>query len=146
MRCSFTVARRWTTFNVVGLAGLVVQLGVLALLTRARVPVPLATALAVEAAVLHNFFCHQRWTWRDRPSVGSRATFARLARFHAVNGIVSLVGNVAITVALVRVGLHPVIANLASIIACSVVNFAAGEWLVFRSTCRRHAGDGTVSI
>ncbi len=25
-----------------------------------------ATALAVEMAVLHNFFWHRRWTWADR--------------------------------------------------------------------------------
>ena len=137
---------RWTTFNAVGLAGVVVQLGVFALLTHARVSVALATALAVEAAVLHNFFWHQRWTWRDRPSAGSRATLARLLRFHAVNGIVSLVGNIAITVALVRSGLHPVLASLASIVACSGINFVAGEVLVFRSTCQRRASDGSASI
>ena len=123
---------RWTAFNAVGLAGLIVQLGVLVLLTHARVPVALATALAVEAAVLHNFFWHQRWTWRDRPSGGPRATLARLIRFHAVNGIVSLVGNVGITVILVRAGVHPLLANLVAILACSIINFSAGEWLVFR--------------
>ena len=28
-----------------------------------------ATALAVETAILTNFFWHERWTWRDRADV-----------------------------------------------------------------------------
>jgi putative flippase GtrA len=122
------------TFNAVGLAGIAVQLAVLWTLTAwGGLGVPLATALAVEAAILHNFAWHQRWTWRDRPARGRRDTASRLFRFHAVNGLVSLVGNVAVTSALVSSGLHPVAANLIAIVACSLVNFAAGEWIVFRA-------------
>ncbi len=100
-----------------------VQLAVLSGLTKwLDVPVALATAAAVEAAVLHNFFWHQRWTWHDRPTQGTRETLARLRRFHAVNGLVSLVGNVVITSALVHAGVHPVAANIIAILACSIVN------------------------
>jgi len=125
---------RWVSFNAVGLAGIAVQLAVLWILNGwVGIGVPLATALAVEAAILHNFAWHQRWTWRDRPSRGSRDTARRLLRFHAVNGVVSLVGNVAVTSALAGAGVHPVAANLVAITACSLVNFAAGEWIVFRA-------------
>ncbi|HEY0875397.1 MAG TPA: GtrA family protein [Vicinamibacterales bacterium] len=124
---------RWVRFNLVGIAGVVVQLGVLAALVRwLEAPLTLAIVLAVEAAVIHNFLLHQRWTWKDRPSPGAAETLRRLVRFHAANGLVSLAGNLAITVALTRVGLHPVAANLAAIIVCSCLNFSAGEWLVFR--------------
>jgi putative flippase GtrA len=127
------VGIRWVKFNVVGLAGVAVQLGVLAILVRVfEAPVALATVLAVEAAVLHNFLLHQRWTWQDRPSSGPGETVRRLVRFQAANGLVSLVGNVAITVALARAGLQPVAANLVAIVVCSCINFTAGEWLVFR--------------
>jgi putative flippase GtrA len=126
---------RWLTFNAVGLFGVVVQLSVLAALTRAAgLGVPLATLLAVEAAVLHNFFWHQRWTWRDRPAAGRREVAGRLARFHAANGLVSLFGNIAITSWLATLGLEPALANLIAVVACSVVNFAAGDLLVFRAT------------
>ena len=94
-------------FNVVGLAGVVVQLGAFAALVRwLDAPIALATVAAVEAAVLHNFVLHQRWTWRDRPSSGMKETARRLLRFQTANGLVSLVGNVAITVALARAGLN----------------------------------------
>lgn len=125
---------RFAAFNVVGLAGVGVQLGVLAPLTRMLgVPVALATIIAVEAAVLHNFFWHQRWTWRARPSSGPRETIERLVRFHALNGLVSLVGNVTITVALAHTGVDPLAANLVAIVACSFINFTTGELLVFRA-------------
>ena len=126
---------RWLTFNAVGLGGMAVQLAVLALLTRdAGLDVAVATVFAVEAAVLHNFFWHQRWTWSDRPARGRRELIARLMRFHALNGVISLVGNVAITVALVRaMALDPVAANVIAILTCSVLNYSAGHLLVFRT-------------
>ncbi len=64
-----TTIRRWAIFNGVGLLGVGVQLAMLTLMTDGLgVHYLAATAIAVEAAVLHNFFWHQRFTWRDRPS------------------------------------------------------------------------------
>ena len=60
-------AQRWWRFNAVGVLGFVVQLGVLGLCAHAlHWDYLLATALAVEAALLHNFFWHERYTWADR--------------------------------------------------------------------------------
>jgi putative flippase GtrA len=127
--------RRWVAFNGVGLMGVGVQLTVLALLTRVfGVHYLVATAVAVEAAVLHNFLWHQRWTWRDRPSVTATTTAARLARFHALNGMVSLVGNLIVMAVLGGlIGMAPLPANLIAIALCSTVNFVASERLVFRT-------------
>jgi putative flippase GtrA len=130
-----TFLQRWTAFNLVGLIGVAVQLAVVAVLVHgAGWNYLAATALAVEAAILHNFAWHQRWTWRDRRSRSLRDTAVRLVRFHALNGAVSLVGNVAITGLLVR-SLHVevVAANGIAILACALVNFAASDRLVFRS-------------
>ena len=62
---------RWLKFNAVGALGMIVQLGSLGLLIHVLgMHYMLATALAVEAAVLHNFLWHRRWTWaEDRKSV-----------------------------------------------------------------------------
>ena len=64
--------RRWCVFNGIGLAGAAVQLAVLWMLLAARVHYLPATLLAVEAALLHNFLWHERWTWSDRPAAGHR--------------------------------------------------------------------------
>jgi putative flippase GtrA len=128
-----TVWARWWAFNGVGAVGVVVQLAVLGLLTRVQVPVALATLIAVEVAVLHNFVWHQRWTWKGRGCDNRRTIVQRLVRFHALNGVVSLVGNVVITTLLVRSGADVLPANLAAIVICSTINFFASDRLVFRT-------------
>lgn len=131
-----TAIRRWIAFNAVGVMGLLVQLLVVTILLRilgGRYLI--ATVLGVEAAILHNFVWHQCWTWRDRPADSPQSSLKRLLHFHLVNGVVSLVGNVAVTAFCTGVlGLHPIAANLIAIASCSFVNFAAGNRLVFQSS------------
>ena len=115
-------------FNVVGALGLALQLAVLAALDRAGWPVLLATVVAVEAAVLHNFVWHERWTWAERRT-GTRA--GRLSRFHVTNGVISLAGNAAITAALHTLGVPVTIANVAAVVVCFGANFAAAQFLVW---------------
>ena len=125
---------RWVRFNGVGAIGVAVQLITLAVLTGvADLPVAVATLFAVEAAILHNFAWHQRWTWRNRPAADARALLQRLLRFHALNGMVSLVGNLAVTTALVHSGVDAVPANAVAILTCATVNFFASDRLVFRA-------------
>ena len=128
------LVQRWIAFNGVGGLGIAVQLGMLTLLLRRfDVSYLWATAIAVECAVLHNFIWHQRWTWSDRPVRSFTAFVERLGRFHALNGFVSLVGNVAIARLLTgEYHVEPLASNITAIIVCSIVNFAASEWLVFR--------------
>jgi putative flippase GtrA len=58
---------RWLKFHTVGAMGIVVQLSVLsAFVGWLNIDYLVATALAVEAAILHNFVWHERWTWMDR--------------------------------------------------------------------------------
>jgi putative flippase GtrA len=126
--------KRWLKFNLVGAIGIGVQLATLALLASGfGVNYLAATAVAVETAVLHNFVWHERFTWSDRSGGGARALAGRLLRFHAGNGLVSLAGNLAVMRLLVGVfGVPAVAANVVAIAACSLLNFAIGEWLVFR--------------
>jgi putative flippase GtrA len=119
---------RFLRFNVVGAVGFALQLTVLAMLERAGWPVVLATLVAVEAAVLHNFAWHERWTWAEQPT-GTRV--GRLSRFHVTNGVISLVGNATITSSLAATGVPAVIANVAAVIACAGANFAAAHLFVF---------------
>ena len=126
---------RWLKFNTVGAMGILVQLAMLALLTSGlHVQYLLATALAVETAVLHNFIWHERWTWKDR-APGGRA--ARLLRFHLANGLVSIAVNLVLMRLLSgRFHWPYLVANLASISAGSLANFFLGDLLVFRSAAR----------
>ena len=126
---------RWTVFNLVGLSGMAIQLGVVAGLVHVSGwHYLVATGVAVEAAVLHNFVWHHLWTWRDRPPTSRRDLARRLVRFHVLNGTVSLAGNIGLT-ALGSGPLHidPVISNLIAIATCATINFAASNTAVFKS-------------
>jgi len=120
-------------FNVVGVLGIGVQLGTLALLTAgAGLPYLPATVIAVGAAIVHNFIWHALWTWRSpgRRRAGVRRSFAR---FLLANGAVSMVGNVAVMLALAGgAGLPPVPANAVAIAASGVLNFVLADRWVFR--------------
>jgi putative flippase GtrA len=60
---------RWCKFNLVGGMGIVVQFAALLLLKSVlHFNYLLATAIAVEAAVIHNFVWHEQFTWVDRVS------------------------------------------------------------------------------
>ena len=128
------LAARWVKFSAVGVLGIGVQMGCFALLASGlHVNYMVATALAVEAAVLHNFAWHERYTWKDRPRGGTRGVARRLARFHAGNGAVSLLGNLALMRLFVgSLGMNRYLASGASIALCSLLNFAISEWFVFR--------------
>ena len=85
---------RWVKFNAVGGIGIAVQLVALALLRSwLKLDYLLATALAVEIAVVHNFLWHERFTWADRPAARWKHSLFRLAKFNLSNGAVSLAGN-----------------------------------------------------
>src|SRR5678815_3935739 len=78
-----TAIVRWLKFNAVGAMGIVVQLLTLALLLRvSEFHYLLATLLAVETSVIHNFFWHWRWTWADRRSDGFRPVSYTHLRAH----------------------------------------------------------------
>lgn len=125
---------RWLKFNAVGIAGAVVQITFLRMLLRADANYLAATAVAVEAAVLHNFAWHQRYTWADRPCDDLRAVVVRMLRFHLSNGAVSVVGNVLIMRWLSgTVGISPLLANFVAILTCSIVNYFLGDRFVFRA-------------
>ncbi len=129
-----TAWRRWWAFCFVGAMGIAVQLAVLdVLIKRAGLHYLLATALAVEAAVFHNFAWHEHWTWCDRAQQDRRGWRKRLARFQLSTGAFSICGNAACMWVLAGIWQVPYLAsNLASIAVCSTLNFLASEWWVFQ--------------
>ena len=111
--------------------GTAVQLLTLAVLSAGlRRPAALTTTVAVAAAVVHNFIWHCRWTWHDRPLEGWEI-LRGFARFVMANGVVSLIGNVTITVVLTSVGWPMVLSNITAIAACGACNFFLADQLVW---------------
>ena len=121
---------RWLKFNAVGAVGIAVQLGVLAMLKSGlHLDYLFATTLAVEAAVLHNYLWHARFTWADRSTATS---WRRLAKFNLTTGLFSILGNVVLMRTLVGgAHLNYFVANVLTIAMCSLINFVVSDRFVF---------------
>jgi putative flippase GtrA len=118
---------RWGKFNLVGAMGMAVQLAALAFINwLAPGHYLFATAAAIELTLLHNFAWHLHYTWHDRRD--DSALLAQLVRFHLSNGLVSMVGNLALMRILVHEAHLPLlVANGIAILCCSIVNFCLGN-------------------
>lgn len=124
---------RWLKFNAVGALGIGVQLAVLLTLKSGfHLNYLLTTALAVEAAVLHNFLWHERYTWADRVERSWSKSLPRLLRFNLTTGGVSITGNLGLTKLMVDLGhVNYLAANGIAIVLCSLANFLVSERWVF---------------
>jgi putative flippase GtrA len=125
--------RRWAKFNFVGGLGIGVQMMALAIFRSwLQFDYLLATGLAVEIAVIHNFLWHEGFTWADRPAGRPVQSLVRLMKFNASNGAVLILGNLVLMRLLVgELKVNYVAANLIAIVVCSLVNFLLGDRFVF---------------
>ena len=123
--------KRFAAFAGVGAMGFVVQMTTLMMLTVLGMSPLAATCLAVEAAVLHNFAWHERWTWGDRRHASSGAG-GRLVRFNLTNGLTSILGSAVLVVIMVYgLGLNVILANVLTVVALSLANFLIADSWVF---------------
>jgi putative flippase GtrA len=119
-------------FTLVGMLGFAIQLLMIQVFTVLTSNYLVATAIAVELTVLHNFLWHERFTWRERAEADLGAKLRRLARFHVSNGATSIVGNLLLMRLLVGgLHMHVLPANLLSVTACALANFLSSDRWVF---------------
>ena len=132
MSGSWTITKemlhRWLKFNAAGLLGFALQLGTLQLLLQLGTRLAFAVGAAVECAIVHNFFWHERVTWQANFRNGA---LGRFLRFQCSNGAVSLVGSILLTKWLVMLKLPPIAANAIAVVLCSIANFLLAEYFVF---------------
>lgn len=127
---------RWLKFNLVGGIGIAVQFAALLVLKGIfHFNYLAATAVAVEAAVVHNFVWHEQFTWSDRVQASWRRSLPRFARFNLTTGAVSILGNLALMKVMVGYGgMNYLLANALAIVLCSVANFLVSEQWVFEES------------
>jgi len=133
-RCKQESLHRWLKFNAVGVLGFCVQLSALWLFVTAfKIGAFVSTALAVEAAVLHNFAWHHFLTWKDRRAGKWRDSLLRLLAFNATNGSISVAGNLFFVYLIADGHEIPLLtANLLAIAVCSLINYILSDKIVFR--------------
>ena len=130
---------RFGRFGLVGIAGGAVQVVLFEVLVKfLRLPRVAAAPIAVEIVLVHNFFWHERFTWRDRGREGLGQRTTRLWWFHVTNGLVSLAGNTALIFLLERQLKAPALPSaIAAIAFCAPANFVLADRCVYRKAVRR---------
>jgi putative flippase GtrA len=114
--------RELACFGIVGSSGTIVNSVVLWVLVHScGLPVALASLLATEVAIIHNFVLHDHWTFRAHRTHGS--WIERLVRFHSVSlgGLILTVCVVWLATAAAHIRLIP--ANLLASAIVMVWNY-----------------------
>ena len=132
-RESLLLLQRWLKFNFVGGIGIGVQFAALFVSKGLfHLDYLAATAIAVEAAVVHNFVWHEQFTWADRVQISWRGSIRRFVRFNLTTGAVSILGNLALMRVMVGEGhMNYLVANAIAIALCSIANFLVSNGWVF---------------
>jgi dolichol-phosphate mannosyltransferase len=128
-RPGWQAMNRFLQFCLVGASGVLVDMGLLALV--------LAKAIACEIAIVNNFLWNDHWTFR-----GVEPAQGRGARFLWFNGV-SLAGlalNVALFAAQVRwLGMNLYLANAVAIIVVAGFNYTLSQQWAWRTASPREA-------
>lgn len=133
-RTTDVAARRPLAFLAVASGGFLLQTVAVTVLTQvSNVSPEVATAIAVEIAVLHNFYWHERWTWGDRAARQSR--LRRFGAYQLAAGSTSLAGNLLVVAAAVRLfSIDVTSANVIAVVAMSIANYTIADRWIFPRT------------
>lgn len=112
--------RRFYSFALVGLSGVIVNMVVYTLLVYAQIYVVAAGAIAASMAMISNFLLNDRFTW---PEVRSHSMITRGLRF-MITSLIGIIINVALLAFLYhRLGINYIAANFIGISAGVLWNY-----------------------
>lgn len=110
-------------FAIVGGSGVLVNMGLLYLLTRIfSLRLEIASAIAIEVSILSNFTLNDHWTFKKR-SV-QRPFWTRILRYHLVTGLAGLVNYLVLLLLVNKFGLHDLLSNLIGIAIGTIINYS----------------------
>lgn len=118
-------------FGIVGGSGVVVNMGLLYILTRFfSVRLEIASAIAIEVSILSNFFLNNLWTFKKR---NTHVPFwSRLLRYHLVTGLAGVVNYLVLLLLVKTFGLHDMLSNLIGIAIGTVINYSLNSLWTWR--------------
>ena len=124
---------RFLKFCVVGFSGVLVNMGLLWLLTEfAGLFYLLSAAISIETSIISNFVFNNYFTFRDRRSSGIKSFFNRLVKFN----LVSLAGlglNMGVLWLLTEVlGIYYLLSNLCGIAVATLWNYLVNTWWTWK--------------
>ncbi len=122
------ISGRLVRFSVVGALGVVVNsVALFAAHGIAGLPLLVASPLAVEVAILHNFLWNERWTFR-----ANGLSLLRLGKFNLTSLGGLLITSGVLYLLVVYAQIHYLLANLVGILLATAWNFMASVLWTWR--------------
>jgi dolichol-phosphate mannosyltransferase len=124
---------RFVKFCLVGLSGVLVNLGLLYLLTEfAGLYYLISAAISIESSIVSNFILNNFFTFADRRLPGAKSFVNRLLRFNLVS-LAGLAINMGVLGLLTEVvGIYYLISQLFGIAAAILWNYLVNTWWTWR--------------
>jgi dolichol-phosphate mannosyltransferase len=117
-------------FILVGLSGIVVNQGLLTILTLVfHLPVSRAGIIGIETSILSNFLLNNYWIWQERRN---QSFIVRFLKYHMVTALSGGI-NYLILIEFTALGMHHLIANLFGIGFGMVINFLLNHFWTFQN-------------
>ncbi len=121
--------RRFYTFALVGLSGVIVNMAIYAVFVHWGIRVPVAGALSAMTALVSNYMLNDRITWAD---ANHGASLVRMAKY-AVASLVGIAVDVAVLNVLYGAGVSFLAANLFGISVATVGNYVVNNAWVWKT-------------
>jgi dolichol-phosphate mannosyltransferase len=124
---------RFAKFCLVGLSGILVNMGLLWLMTEvAGLFYLLSAAISIETSIVSNFILNDFFTFPDRRLRGAKPFFSRLLKFNLVS-LIGLALNMGVLLLLTNVfGIYYLISNLFGIAAATLWNYLFNTWWTWK--------------
>jgi len=136
VRIRFNNSEDFIKYCLVGLSGVIVNLGVYYYLTRfISFPITLSSPIAIEASIISNFFLNNFWTFKARPVKKSFQT--RLVNFHLVAGVAGIINYLLFLALVYLVNIYDILAVLLGIAIGIIFNYAGNSLWTFRKEIKK---------
>lgn len=124
--------RHFLRFVLVGLTGLIVNNGIMALLVEmAGLHYLFAAVLSTQGSTGWNFAWTEGWVYRDRPQP-RRSMWGRLLSFFAMNNAALLLRGPLLALFVSVFGMHYLVGNLLSLVVMMLARFVISDRMIWR--------------
>lgn len=118
-------------FCMVGISGVIVNIGLYILMTRMLgINLNIAAPIAIEFSILSNFFFNQIWTFKHR--ITKTPVFYKLLKFHLIAGLAGTLNFITFIALIHLISLHDIIANFIGIGIGTGVNYFLNSFWTWR--------------
>ena len=124
---------RFVKFCIVGASGILINMGLLWLLTElAGLPYPVSAVIGIECAIISNFIFNNFFTFSDRRSQTMKRFFSRLWKYNVIS-IAGLALNMGVLLLLTEVvGIYYLLSNLCGILVATLWRYILNSWWTWR--------------